>query len=77
MSTSFQVYPCDSKIAGAIAILTNGFVYSGDGAWDIKLLPSFGYEFLNSFPRPEACTDKSMSKWFKECVVLDIIKKFS
>lgn len=43
-------------IAGAIAHLTGGFVYSDDGAWDHNRLPATGAELLETYGRAGAAT---------------------
>ncbi|MCX7923110.1 MAG: hypothetical protein N3B21_14030 [Clostridia bacterium] len=64
-------------IAGTIAKLTDGFVDSGDGAWDSKLLPTFGNEFLNIYPRPEKCLSQNEKEWYKFNAVEQLRNKFN
>lgn len=41
-------------LAGAIAHLTGGFVYSDDGAWEYDRLPATGEELLATYARPRS-----------------------
>ena len=44
-------------IAGSLASLTNGIVYSMDSAWDWQRMPAFPAEFLDWYFRPDVALD--------------------
>ena len=51
-------------VAIAIAKLTEGFIDSGDGGWDINMLPAFADTFFEYYNNPQGCIDKEDRKWF-------------
>lgn len=56
-------------IAIAIAVLTNGIIFSGDGAWEYGRLPIMGREFINEYLNIESLNDKILREkvitWIK------------
>ena len=45
-------------LAASLAKLTNGFIYSDDGAWDYNLLPANSDDFLSWYLNPEFAQSK-------------------
>ena len=61
-------------ISGSIAKLTNGILWSDDGAWDSNFFPAESTEFLNNYFRPDmSTTDTPDAEWAREGI--DSIKK--
>jgi hypothetical protein len=62
-------------LASAVAELTNGFVYSDDGAWDLKYFPILPDEFRNIFFQPDKTSDQ---EWVERCIsaIPDELKKY-
>jgi hypothetical protein len=58
-------------IAGTLAGLTNGIVYSMDSAWDWQRMPAYSGEFLSWYFRPELALDADRREWSRRC--LDLI----
>ncbi|NOR62176.1 MAG: hypothetical protein GQ535_06755 [Rhodobacteraceae bacterium] len=50
-------------IAATLAELTEGLIYSGDGAWDFQTLPATGRAFLDSYFQPECSVKHEMQEW--------------
>lgn len=63
-------------ISAAIAELTNGILWSEDGAWSIKQFPSEYRSFIDWYFRPEKAVDHSDGEWAKVCIE-DINRSFS
>lgn len=55
-------------LAGSLAELTGGIVYSSDGAWDSKRLPARPEVLLSTYFRPELNRDWVNYDWAKECI---------
>lgn len=55
-------------LAGSLAELTEGIVYSSDGAWDYRRLPARPGLFLSTYFRPELNLDWQNYNWAKECI---------
>ena len=55
-------------LAGSLADLTGGFVYSDDGAWDYSQLPARPDRFLSTYFRPELNRDWKEYNWVKDCI---------
>jgi len=55
-------------LAGSLAQLTNGFVFSEDGAWDYERLPALPDFFLSTYFRPELNRDWINYNWTKKCI---------
>jgi hypothetical protein len=55
-------------LAGSLAELTGGFVYSDDGAWDYKRLPARPDRFLSTYFRPELNRGWDEYEWAKKCI---------
>jgi hypothetical protein len=60
-------------ISGSIAKLTNGILWSDDGAWDNKFFPIEANEFLKYYFRPETASTNNDAEWSQECI--DSIKE--
>lgn len=55
-------------IAGSLAKLTDGIVYSGDCAWSPSMLPAKGENFLMFYMEPEKTADKEYRQLALECI---------
>ncbi len=55
-------------IAAALATLTSGFIYSGDGAWDYRQMPAWPDDFRRWYFRPELADDPNLRKWSLRCI---------
>ena len=53
-------------IAGTLAKLTDGIVFSGDCAWEIEA--AFGDDFLLFYMEPDKTQDEESRKWAIECI---------
>ena len=53
-------------VAAAFAELTDGFIYSDDGAWDRDMLPMRASEFYATYFRPEKT--QTRGKWVADCL---------
>ncbi len=61
-------------VAAAISKLTNGFIYSNDGAWDIHQFPTNAEDFLLWYFNPDYLDNSNDDKkWAKDN--LDMIRK--
>ena len=56
-------------LAASLAKLTDGIIYSDDGAWDYSIFPTTPEEFLLCYFRPEYSTDKTIKAFTKQCIV--------
>lgn len=55
-------------LAGTLARLTGGKVFSGDGAWESHSLPISGSELLSCYIDPGNIYDKEFRAWVKKIV---------
>ena len=55
-------------IAGSLAALTGGFVYSDDSAWDWERMPARPEEFLKFYFRPDQALEPDFQSWSRECI---------
>lgn len=55
-------------IAGCLAELTDGFVYSIDSAWDWERMPARPDDFLRFYFRPEDALDERHREWSRRCI---------
>lgn len=55
-------------IAAAVAELTNGILWSDDGAWDIAELPATCGDFYRSYFVPRESVDPGKSEWAQRCI---------
>lgn len=55
-------------LAGSLAELTRGFVFSDDSAWVWPLMPITGNEFLKRYLVPGGTDDPEAEEWTKECL---------
>jgi hypothetical protein len=55
-------------IASAFAELTNGVIFSDDGAWDHKRFPALSFEFDSWYFRPHLAFDKETAEWAGQCI---------
>lgn len=55
-------------IAGSLAVLTNGFLDSGDSAWDWQRLPALPEEFFTWYFRPELAIHRDKQEWSQRCI---------
>ena len=54
-------------IAAAFAELSNGFVFSDDGAWDYASFPTNANRFLENYFDPQYPVPE-YANWAKECI---------
>lgn len=55
-------------IAGSLAAITGGFIYSNDSAWDWERMPARGDDFLTWYFRPEQALQESTREWSRRCL---------
>jgi hypothetical protein len=55
-------------LAGSLAQLTDGIIFSADGAWDYKRLPARPDLFLSTYFRPELNREWREYNWVKDCI---------
>jgi hypothetical protein len=55
-------------IAGSMASLTNGIVYSMDSAWDWQRMPATADDFLRWYFRPEHALKEDFREWSQQCI---------
>ncbi len=55
-------------IAASLAKITDGFIYSDDGAWDYNIMPALPDDFINLYFKPELASDRLDKEWFRKCI---------
>lgn len=55
-------------MAGSLAALTDGIVYSMDSAWDWERLPALPADFLSWYFRPDQALEEKFRNWSKRCL---------
>ena len=55
-------------IAGSLAELTEGFIYSGDSAWDYERFPATAQEFFSWYFRPDKAIEAEYAEWAARCI---------
>jgi hypothetical protein len=55
-------------IAASVAELTDGFIYSGDGGWDVERFPATAEEFYQWYFRPEQAIHPEKKQWAERCL---------
>lgn len=55
-------------IASSLAELTDGLIYSGDNAWDYKMLPTTGPELRSVYFRPNSTNEPDREDWVNWCI---------
>lgn len=55
-------------IAGSLAAITDGFIYSVDSAWDWERMPARPEDFLKFYFRPELAIDEGCREWSQRCI---------
>jgi len=55
-------------IAGSLAALTDGFIYSVDSAWDWERMPARPEDFLKFYFRPELAIEEDYRTWSRRCI---------
>lgn len=55
-------------IAASVAEITEGFIYSGDCAWDYERFPAMAKEFYQWYFRPEFAIDHNHKAWAESCL---------
>ena len=55
-------------LAGSLAQLTGGFIYSDDGAWNYKLFPARADDFLKYYFHPELATNERDKEFSVNCI---------
>jgi hypothetical protein len=57
-------------IAGSLAAITDGIVYSEDSAWDWQRMPALPLDFLSWYFRPEQAIAAEFREWSSRCLDL-------
>jgi hypothetical protein len=55
-------------IAGSLAELTEGFIYSDDSAWDYERFPATAQEFFSWYLRPDKAIKTEYAEWAARCI---------
>jgi hypothetical protein len=55
-------------IAGSLAAITDGIVYSMDNAWDWQRMPATAGDFLTWYFRPDLTIDSNKREWAERCI---------
>ena len=55
-------------LAAAVAELTEGFIFSDDGAWEFSRFPAFATSFYRWYFRPEQADVMEMREWAERCI---------
>jgi|SRR5262245_39087394 len=55
-------------IAGSLAELTEGFIYSDDSAWDYERFPATAQEFFSWYFRPDKAIKAEYAEWAARCI---------
>jgi len=55
-------------LAGVLAELTDGFVYSDDSAWDYARFPAAANEVYEWYFNPALAMDRNFGSWAEECL---------
>lgn len=55
-------------IAASLCKLTEGLIYSDDGAWDYKMFPTTADDFFDWYFRPELSSIQEEKDWAKSCI---------
>lgn len=57
-------------IAASLAELTDGFVFSDDGAWDYNCFPALADDFIAWYFKPEFTQNDEYKEWAQKCIEL-------
>lgn len=57
-------------IAASLCMLTDGLIYSDDGAWDYSLFPTTADDFFNWYFKPELSKKYDDKKRAEKCILL-------
>jgi hypothetical protein len=55
-------------LSASLCELTDGLIYTDDGAWDYSLFPTTAEEFCMWYFRPELSRKHDDKKWAEECI---------
>lgn len=55
-------------ISASVAELTNGILWSDDGAWDYERFPAESKDFFDWYFRPDKALDADKADWAKRCI---------
>lgn len=55
-------------IAASLAEITDGFVYSDDGAWDYNCFPAMAGDFFGWYFKPEFVVKSDDKVWVQDCI---------
>ncbi len=55
-------------ISAAVATLTNGIIWSDDGAWDYARFPADGKHFLEWYFKPDQALHADNADWARRCI---------
>jgi len=55
-------------LAASLADLTNGLIFTDDGAWDYSLFPAFANEFISWYFQPELTKDVDCKDFAIQCI---------
>jgi len=56
-------------IAASLAKITDGFIYSDDGAWDYSYFPALADDFITYYFKPDFTTKSEDKEWVKNCIM--------
>ena len=56
-------------IAASLAVLTDGFLFSGDSAWEWRRFPAEPSDFLEWYFDPEKAIEEEYRKWAQQCIL--------
>lgn len=57
-------------LAASLAKLTNGIIYTDDGAWDYSMFPTTANGFLQWYFQPELTANEDYRKFAQDCINL-------
>jgi hypothetical protein len=55
-------------IAASLAEITDGYVYSDDGAWDYKCFPAMAGDFFGWYFKTESAEKSEDKVWVQDCI---------
>jgi len=61
----FLIY---GMLSAALAELTDGIIYSDDGAWDYSVLPTTSDDFIKGYLRPNLANNKYFVNFANDCI---------
>lgn len=55
-------------LAASLCMLTDGLIYTDDGAWDYSLFPTTAEDFFSWYFKPELSNNSDDKKWAEQCI---------